>query len=279
VKCVKKLILFVISFFLLNQVSIACSCAEYYTPECVKIVRSDSVFIGKIERLFKVSKKQGKPIRLNEKEAIEHSDQKSSGQFMARFSIIQQYKGEATETVDAFSQIGSSCTSDFNNLKIGEVWIIYANFNVGSKQWQFDLGMCSYSRKQNNNQFLENFRLGRTAETVEGRIVESSFRRDGVENVVVAIEGNGFSESKSTSAHLKPWDENGGSFKFHVPSIGKYRVSLSLPIGSVLVDSLEDLPISKTIGATDIKFSYEVNVAKGLCGFNQLETFLRNPSK
>lgn len=269
-KVLSRFILVLIFIVSSANLSLACSCIEYFTPDCVKVVRSDAVFYGKVEKLFYLTQEEGKPKVFTKTDSVKHSE---GGYFVARFSIIESYKGEIGKTLDVYSHIGTSCTGDYSNMKVGDKWTIYADFATKSQQWLTDIGMCSYSRKGSKDTFLQDFKNGQTKETVQGKILKDySPSSGGIPNISVKIEGEGFASSTITKSGKSFFDEESGTFLFEVPSSGKYKVSFILPSSLAVYNSYEKLDVKTFPTEKETLVEYSLEVPKGLCHFTQLES-------
>lgn len=268
-KIIAHLLLFFFIIVFSYQNVLACTCGEYYVPECGKIARSDAVFVGKIEKLFYITETKDEKTIFTQTDAVKHS---VGGNFVARFTVIDVYKGELGKTIDVHSYIGTSCTGNDSNMKVGDKWTIYANFDNENKQWNTGIGACSYSFKGNKNSFLQDFKANKIKETVEGRILKDASWGDGIGDIPVKIEGEGFTDSSITQTSKKWYLGEGGAFKFTVPNAGKYKVSFVMPSGLAVLNpygiSIKTFPTEK-----ETLVEYFADVPKGLCDFGQFETY------
>lgn len=253
----------------------ACSCLEYFTPTCAKVGRTDAVFLGKIDKLYKYEYTPNGWV-LTEADSVEHKNSHGT-KVKIRFLVETVYKGNLEEVLEVETDIGSSCTSDFSNLYKGDKWLVFADRNEKNTNWFMSVGMCSYSRRFDKKEieeinFLVGFAQGKRKTSIDGMVISSN---DGfVKNAVVKASAKGFSSSVIS-------DKN-GRFSLQVPKPGKYKINVTVPFSATpdyQYDINGELNSFRRKNRTIVE--YVANVAENQCDYKFifLQVELRRLSK
>lgn len=225
--------------------------------------------LAKFKKLFLIEKDKNQQIHLAQRNAMTHEQ---GGEFVAHFSILQTYKGEIRKTIEVYSNIGSTCTGDYSNIQVDDIWTIYADYYAKSKQWFTDIGMCGDSRKGVSETFLKDFLEGKTSETIIGVLSHFDSAPD-LGNLSFRVEGEGFKSSGIASNSIGSQEFENEFFSINVPKPGKYKVNLILPAPIRISNFDESIKLTKFPNETERNLEYLVEVPKGLCSYIQFIDF------
>ncbi len=259
---------------ILTAAAFGCTCTDYAIPVCDTVRTSDVVFVGRVIRLI-VEKESGpgKTIRLR-RNVVRHQD--GPQDFVARFHVLESVKGEPARQIDIRSSIGTSCETPASNMRIGQVWTVFAHRSKHNGELQTEIGSCTKTRKGRDKEILEQFRDGSAREKVVGRITKGCCSEDGLAGARITVSGENF-EATATTVASRSWiDLTGGRFEVEVPRAGRYIVAIELEKPLFLEKRFGPVsPIANRTDGSKNVFSYTVDVPKGLCSYSSFGTYAR----
>ncbi len=243
--------LLVLVFVVFANTSLACSTLVFGVPICAEFTQADAVFLGKAIKVEDLTGKADYPDNWKR----------------VHFKVQENFKGAENPT---FSLI----TNDWRaacglNIKKGQTWIIYANYDEEDKTFHSNTG-----NKYNPKEYKEDLEILRTASerktdtSISGQL--TSFPDYGeykFEAVEITVEGNGIEKTTTTN-------EEG---RFNVNSLfgGNYKVKMKFPFYANFVTNL---PPSKYnyIPTTTTFLEYQVELKQGDCDYSFFEVYKQN---
>lgn len=252
-----------------------CSCIDYAVPVCESVRTSDVVFVGRVISLT-VEKESGSgKTFLVRRDVVRHQD--GAQDFVAGFQVLESVKGEPVRQTEIRSSIGSSCETPANNIRIGQVWTVFAYRSGLNGELRTGIGSCTKTRKGRDKELVKRFRDGSARETVIGRIMNGSFSEDGLAGARITVSGDDFTAAAVTTAPSRSsFDPNGGRFEIEVPRAGRYVVAIELEKPLFLEKRFgPDVPIAAITRDGRYVFSYTADVPKGLCSYSSFGTYPR----
>ena len=168
-------LLFVFSLFLIFVETVsACTCSYHGAPKCFRFSNADAVFVGRIIKFQKPSKKEIESPKYNHKQKV-------------FFEIEQSLKGEKSKMIVASTDYMTSC--DYPNISVGQRWLIFANKDEDNGELSF--GACGGSFEISNNAELDETLKELTPplnqQHIFGKIEYGGY--DGIKNIQVTAEG------------------------------------------------------------------------------------------
>jgi len=233
-------------FIALSINSIACTRTEFGIPACAYFTRADVVFLGKALKIENAPKSEDLP----------------SNARNIRFQILQNFKGADNPNFSVVTTGKNSANG--LNIKKGETWLIYANYNVVYKSFTEFRGAKVESVENNAEvETLKDILSGKTDTAISGQFATLSGKYTD-EPIEIAVEGKGKKFTAQTDAN--------GAFNIAVPSDGIYKVELKFPYKANLIWNENLLGTSLTEGIPSI-FKYEARLNDGDCHFSFFEVF------
>lgn len=253
VRILKNMKFLLLLFLILTILSInsnACTRTEFGVPACGYFTRADVVFLGKAIKVENVPKSEDYPANGHQ----------------IRFQVLQNFKGADNPN---FSVITSDWKSACGlNVKKGETWLIYANYDVVYKSFSEFRGVKIESQIPSEEvETVKDILAGKTDTAISGQFVSYAKSTEYIyEPVEITVEGKGKKFTAQTDAN--------GAYNIPVPSDGTYKVELKFPFKANLMWDENLLGTSFTEGVPSI-FKYEARLNDGDCHFSFFQVLKR----
>ena len=240
----KFILLFLLIFTAFTVNSIACTRTEFGIPACAYFTRADVVFLGKAVKIENAPKSEDLP----------------SNARNIRFQILQNFKGADNPNFSVTTTGKNSANS--LNVKKGETWLIYANYDIVYKSFTEFRGAKVESIETNEEvTTLKDILSGKTDTAIAGQFTSQNGKYI-YEPIEITVVGKNQRFTAQTDAN--------GAFNIAVPSDGIYKVELKFPYQANLTWNENLLGTSLTEGVPSI-FKYEARLNDGDCHFSFFE--------
>jgi len=240
--------LLILIFVFFTNVSLACSRFEFGVPTCAKFTRADAVFIGKAINIENLTGKE------------DYEDES----LKVQFKVQHNFK-------DAENPTFTLITNDWRaacglNIKKGQTWIIYANYDDENKTFISNIGN-KYNLKEDREdlEILKTVSERKADTKISGRLISFGTSNEyKYEPVEITVEGNGSRRTTATNVE--------GTFNISSLTAGNYEVKMKFPFHASLLFFIPNLKSIYTEG-TPTFFDYEVGLKQGDCDYSFFEIF------
>ncbi len=239
--------LLILIFVVFANFLFACSRFEFGVPICANFTRADAIFVGKA---IKVEDLTGK-------------DDYPDDWLRVQFKVQQNFKSADNPTFTlVINDWRSACGLE---IKKGQTWIIYANYDDKNKTFESNIG-SKYNPLEDKEdlEILKKASERKTDTTISGRLISYGTYEYTYEAVEITVEGNGSRQITTTNAD--------GTFNISSLTAGNYKIKMKFPFHASVSFIIPNLKYVSTEGIPTF-FEYEVELKRGDCDYSFFKIF------